>query len=260
MNYTEQLHIAAAGQGSRLRSFMDTLGYAADCPKHLLPTGHSSGETLVGRIVRQALDISYQPVIYARPEHILPLTTHPDMSPSANVVVALPDASFFGPFVRPLLQKKVIAAGASGDHYVEQGTWKEVLDTHDTDPFPITFVAARTKPFNNGLVYRVRDTGQITGFQRVGRTSEEDLVNIGLYVIAPSSGVLRSLGAIGIDESSLDQPILHSPEVIADQLIADGLVGVHVLPAQTAFNVNDPEVYTNLLKHTHSVDTSTATH
>lgn len=250
MHYTEQLHIAAGGRGTRLRSLMDSLGYEPNYPKHLLPTGGPNGDTLLGRIVRQALDVTDEPVVYGSDSNIPIISTHTDIAPEARGVAAPPDASFFGPFLRALLDQKTVVLGASGDHYIDTSPWLSLLETHDSGPFPVTLAAAQAAPLDKGLVYDVRDTGQIVGFRRVDRTNDEDLVNIGVYVISPAQSVLQSLAKIGICKANLDRPMAQPAETIAGQLVLDRLIGIHELPAGSAFNINNPEIYSGLLNHT----------
>jgi len=42
---SDGVQIAAAGNDTRLRDFMDLAGYKLNFPKHLLPTGNVDGET-----------------------------------------------------------------------------------------------------------------------------------------------------------------------------------------------------------------------
>lgn len=250
MNYTGTVHVVAAGHGSRLKPLMDEIGYEPSHPKHLLPTGAGDGETLLGRIGRQVLCAGKLPVIYVNKQAASIVSAHPDIPDERTVLYAGRDGSFFGPIIRAALSSgPEVTLGASGDHYVDKNPWPDLLDAHDSGRFPVTFAAACMSPRNNGLAYKLRDDGKVLGFKRKARTDGEDMVNVGLYVLTPTAKVLESLGKIGIGSNGRAPTLHQSAEEIAAQLIADGLVGIHELPRNTAFNINDPETYQALLAH-----------
>jgi hypothetical protein len=259
---TPNLHvdIAAAGEGSRLRPTMRGLGFPDDLPKHLLPTGNPDDETLLGRIVRQSLASPQlaAPVIYANPNNAAAIRSHPDVDPRAHITTAPADTSF-GDFMRTLVGRGAITLGASGDHYAETFSWDNLLDHHGSNNYPVTIVTARCLAVDEGAVYRVTDTGQIAAFQRVGRTTPEDTINIGLYVFEPSRLVLDSLARVGVNAHTVERPMSVSPEKIVTALIEDGLVGSYELPEGTSYNVNTAETYDGLLLHTASLHDAVTT-
>ena len=248
MSSPETLHVAAGGRSTRLRRTIDSLGFEPFYPKHLLPTGNPLGETILGRILRQALPSTDRQVVHAHSENLSTIRSHSDIPSQAEVVLAPPDNAF-GPFIRPLIAHRGRILGASGDHYVDASPWLGLLDHHDSGPFPVTFAVARVQPVESGLVYEIEDNGRISDFYRDRRTHEQNPVNVGVYVFEDSEVVLNSLAKLGITEHT-SLPLRPSPEEIARQLVNDGLVGAYELPPFTAFNVNDAETYATLLGHT----------
>ncbi len=245
----QRLHIAAGGPSSRLRPYMDELGYPADDSKHLMITGNPGRETLLGRIVRGALADNILSVVHTNHANYEALVNHPDIHESATFVSGGAPDTAFGPFIRPLLQTGELTLAAAGDHYVEGLSWRALLDHHDSNKFPWTFVVGQCSEVDEGAVFDVADSGRITNFGRPPRTSSESLVNIGIYVFDAPQTVLRALAKIGITKETIN-PLEVSPEAIVSHMVQEGLIGAHVLEPNTSFNVNTPETYNALLQHT----------
>lgn len=241
------IEIAAAGKSTRLREHITELGYPNGYPKLLLPTGRSDGETLLGRVTRQALEAPVPGfvTIHTSEENERYLRQNPDISPlidGAEVRLARVEyGNSFRPFLPKLVKEGVRVLGSSGDFYAEF-SWADVLDTHESNNYPVTFVVGQTVAVDNGAVFDVSDNGLITDFARVDRTKQSDLVNVGIYVFDPTDTVLSTLSSI------VSSRYLASEEDIVTTLIAKGLMGAHVLE-RTPYNVNSAETYQALLAH-----------
>ncbi len=238
-----RIHIVAGGHSTRLREKIESLGHGSEYPKHLLPTGNPGNETLLGRVVRQALDAPGSPsvTVHANSTNELAFRAHPDVGPWAEIRIGS-SPNFLSAIISPELPAGNRALGCAGDFYA-QFNWKDMLDHHEKSPFPVTFLAGNTAPAHNGLVFDVDADGQLTGMNRVERTSPEDLINIGAYIFDPDQEVLKILADLTAARRA-EQAI-----TIARTLMCEGLIGVYVVPG-TPFNVNTPDTYEALRTHT----------
>ena len=240
------IEIAAAGQSSRIREFIRTQGYPDDYPKFLLPTGNGNDETLLGRIVRQALEAPFDAPITinttgASYDYI---EAHSDIAPlfrNASVRVSLCSAgNSFGSFVPKLVNHNAAVIGSSADYYVDVN-WRDVLETHNRNRFPATFVVGQTVAVDKGAVFDISDDGRISGFERKTRTNKEDFINVGIYFFEPTRALVKALKPL-VEKQASEEEIVRA-------LIDGQLLGAHVLSSQP-FNVNTAETYGALLYHT----------
>ena len=132
--------------------------------------------------------------------------------------------------------------GSSGDFYADF-TWSDVLDAHESHGYPVTFMVGQTIPVQDGAVFDVDDRGRITWFGRVGQTTGEEFVNIGVYIFDPAPAVLDLM------QELVRGKRIAKEEIVAERLIEIGAAGACILPG-TPFNVNTPETYLALLDHT----------
>ncbi len=238
------VHVAAGGHGNRIRRVMDAMHLGADYPKHLLPTGGVDGETLLGRIVRQAMAAPVEgPVVIHANERNAPIfAAHPDIEPGARIDVRPFDNSL-GPFVNGVLETGERTLGSAGDFYADF-TWEDMLNAHESGRYPVTFMVGRTVAVEGGAVFDVEDSGRISGLRRALRTDESDIINIGAYIFDPHKDVIGALEKV-CRQASRERV---SEEAIANELISRRLVGSYMIAG--AFNVNTPETYRALLDHT----------
>ncbi len=228
---------------------MDDIGYEQSYPKHLLTTGGPNGETLLGRIVRQAIaaPTDVPPIIHANEQNAPSIEGHPDIDPSAEVKVGN-YPNFLLPILAKLVHSRKRTLGCAGDFYADF-SWDEVVASHDAQPYPITFMVGRTVEVDGGLTFDVSENGKIERMKRVARTNSGDLVNIGVYMFDPRETVMDALEALTAKRQ------LDKASSIANHLIGEGLVGAYILPG-TPYNVNTGETYAALLEHTHKTNTA----
>ena len=242
------VHIVAGGYGTRLREFMDDKGYEQSYPKHLLPTGKPNGETILGRIVRQAMSAPTDapPIIHANEQNAPSIEGHPDIDPSAEVKVGnYPNCLL--PILANLTQTRKRTFGCAGDFYADF-SWDDMVTSHDAQPYPITFMVGRTVEVDRGLTFDVSENGKIERMKRVERSNSDDLINIGVYMFDPRETVMDALEALATKRQ------LDKASSIANHLIGEGLVGAYILPS-TPYNVNTGETYAALLEHTNKTST-----
>lgn len=233
------VQIAAGGYGTRLRAEMDRLGYQ-DVPKHLLPTSPGGSETLLGRIVRQALSAPGEGkvTIHANEQNCLQILDHPDIDTRAKVVVSRFDNSL-GPFTDHLQRSGQRTLGCAGDFYADF-SWEGFVASHDAAGYPVSFMVGRTVAVDGGATFDIADDGQITALYRADRTAPSELINIGAYIFDADSMVLKILDEM----TGLDTP--SKEDVLVQRLIGGGLVGAYVIDG-VPFNINTLETYQALL-------------
>lgn len=243
---SSSLHIAAGGNGLRAREGMLEMGFSPDLPKHLLPTGGPDGETLLGRIVQQALEApTTEPItLYANSTNREIFEAHPQVGPYVHTVVEHFDNSL-GPFYNNTLSKKERTLGCAGDFYADF-TWDELLDEHESASFPVTFMVGHSVEIERGAVFEVEDDGKITGLRREGRSDASALINVGVYVFDPQRDVMNIIASLIRQATSRNERL--AEDVVVNALIEAGLAGAYVLP-KMPFNVNTGQTYQALLKH-----------
>lgn len=235
------IHIAAGGESSRMRQAMNEMNLPPDYPKHLLPTGGPDGETLLGRIVRQARTISGlgRLTLYANSANLEHIKSHPSIPNDINIV----ESSFggpLGPLLPSLINGKELTIITSGDYYIS-ADFDDIMQFHNNHALPVTYVAGKSPPTPRCAVLDI-DNHVVVGWHRHGEanTDEEPTANVGIYIFSPEHIVLDALS---------DVERIHDPEPVTDALIARRLVAGYQIK-DYIFNVNNPVIYEKLLELT----------
>lgn len=230
------VHIAAGGNGTRIRNGMETMGFPAEFPKHLLPTG--DGETLLGRIVRQATEIGH-PEIYANYDNVQAIGEQLNrLNPEQDVTLSIAwnCNGPLGPLVHAINRSKQQTLSCAGDFWADF-SWGDFRAFHDSQPTPVSILVGPSVPTREGAVFRVEDNGVVASWERTGQTTGEDLINIGAYIVDPEKLVLQKLNAL----------THHKEDPFNTTMIEAGLMSAYVLYSR-AYNVNNPEVYAELVQ------------
>lgn len=244
---SDGVHIAAAGNGERIRTMMSELGFPPNFPKHLLPIGENNEGTLIGRVIQQALQppVTEQPIVYANENNVEAFRQHPEVGPYARIVIGSFDNSL-GPFIANVTHNERRTLGCAGDFYADF-SWDKVLDAHESHGFPLTFMVGRTIEVDGGAVFDVADNLQIKRLRRADRTSNSEFINVGVYIFDPTKKVLEILNEM--TKKAKIQNVRLKEDLVVHAMINHGLAGAYVLPS-TPFNVNTSETYKALLAHT----------
>lgn len=220
--------ISAAGNGERMRSTIAQLGFPEDTPKPLLPTGNH--ETLVGRIARQAMEIA-NIELYANYDTIRPIGEHPDTPRDIQLLVNRNITGPLGPLYLDIFRSDDQSMMAAGDFWAKF-KWSEFLKFHNSQDTPVSILVAPSVPTYEGARFNVQDNGVVKNWERVERTSDTDLINIGAYIVDPEKLVLKKIREL----------TTHKEDPFNDTMIKSGLLSAYVLE-QPAFNVNNAEIY-----------------
>lgn len=220
--------ISAAGKGERMKASIAELGFPEDIPKPLLPTGNH--ETLVGRIVRQAMEIA-NVELYANYDTIKPIGEHHDTPKDIQLLVNRNIYGPLGPLYLDLFRSNDQSMMAAGDFWANF-KWSEFLAFHDAQSTPVSILVAPSVPTFEGARFNVADSGIVSSWERLDRTSSTDLINIGAYIVDPEKLVLQKIKEI----------TTHKEDPFNDTMINSGLMSAYVLD-KPAFNVNNAEIY-----------------
>ena len=244
--------VVAGGRGSRMRDFIDcTRQYAPGYPKHLLPTG--SGETLLGRIVRQASES--------------PLERKPTINVSAengeHITSAIGENAHYDferfvfsmdPFYYRLRREASqnigsFVLGCAGDIYSEF-TWERMVGAHRESGADMSLLVQKTENDTQAALFDVESqTGRITNVSRPELSPAGSYTNVGVYVIEPTAAILSVLK----DMLPEDPRDCVGDDRIFKEFVRRELVGIVEFEDCFSTNINTPREYQNLLAHTATV-------
>lgn len=227
--------VSAAGKGERMRRDIKELGFSEDLPKPLLPTGNGQ-ETLIGRIARQALEIAHVEV-YTNYDTVRPIGESPDLPKNVSLLINRNITGPLGPLYLDLDRTKEQSLMAAGDFWANF-KWGEFLDFHNSQETPVSILVAPSVPTTGGARFNVSDDGVVRSWERVERTTAEDLINIGAYIVDPEELVMKKIHELAT----------HKEDPFNDTMIAGGLMSAYVLD-EPAFNVNNSEIYRAMAEH-----------
>jgi NDP-sugar pyrophosphorylase family protein len=226
--------ISAAGKGSRIREYMDNIGYN-DLPKPLLKTG--SGETLIGRIARQSQEVG-DVMIYANYDTIRPIGESQDLPDDVYLLINRNIYGPLGPIYLDLFKNNKQAYMATGDMWSDF-KWSEFIKFHNSHNKPVSILVGKSVPTKEGAIFHIDKNGFVKSWERVAHTTKGDLINIGAYIIDPDEKVMNNIRQLPS----------HKEDPFNDIMIADGLMAAYVADG-TAYNVNNIEVYKALIEGT----------
>lgn len=225
------LHISAGGRGERIAAYIASI--RPFLPKHLLPIP-TEGRTILGEIVFRAHAHFEEVVVWSSKE------TYPRISLAIEDLMTVKvrmDAEMtgpLGPMVRNLLITKQRTFGCAGDFYCDF-SWREFEKFHNSHDLPISILVAKSVPAPSGARFHLNGR-LITGWERVEKTTKEDKINIGCYIVDPVSEVVSEFQALK----------KHKEDPFFDIFVPKKLVAGYD-PSTLGFNVNVAEVYERLL-------------
>ncbi len=222
------LHISAGGKGSRIHDYTSQI--SPDLPKHLLPIP-TKGKTILGEIIRSAKPDFEKVIVWTSEQN------NSQISSSIGVGYTSMDTELtgpLGPMIRHAIQTKQRTYGCAGDFFC-RFSWAEFEGFHNSTGLPISILVSNSVPTSEGAIFNV-DSDVVTSWERVLRTTEEDKINIGCYIVDPNSDVINAL-------ESLEK---HKEDPFFDLFIARRLISGFT-PGTPGFNINTSEVYKHLL-------------
>jgi NDP-sugar pyrophosphorylase family protein len=227
------LHVSVGGEGSRIRQFMNGVGFADDFPKHLLSV---DGKQLVERIIDDArifdriiLHASNKNARYFMP--IVQRYQHVDIAIDRHM------NGHLAPLVRAMQRSGQTSYGCDGDILIDGMDWAAFINFHEQHALPYTLYAARSSVYTNDSALRVNEQGVVT--ERSFTHHEHDaLYSVGVYCIDPHPAVDAAIAAMNHEMSS---------QALCAALIPQLLVNAYVAK-QRAYNINTETVYQDTAK------------
>ena len=173
------LHVSAGGKSSRMRK---TLALTDVVGKHLIEIP-VLGTSLLGGIIQNAC--CFREIRIHCNEDNESVIKQKHQNSNVTVVVDNVMSGPLGPLVRELLNNRDMTLGCAGDFYSDF-SWSEFLNFHIRKQADISVLISHSSPTLNGARFTLHRSGKITAWERVKETSEEDLINIGAYIISYS--------------------------------------------------------------------------
>ncbi|RWZ78921.1 MAG: hypothetical protein EOT05_04235 [Candidatus Microsaccharimonas sossegonensis] len=228
----EHVTISAAGQATRIRSWMHEAGFAEGTPKSALPTG--AGESLIGRITRQAMPLG-RVAIYGNYDTVRGIGEVPDLPRDIDLLVNRNVIGPLGPIYLDALRTEKQSYMAAADFWADF-SWEEFRDFHNEHGKPVSILVAPSVAAKSGARFNLADDGAtVENWERVDETTEDDLINIGAYIIDGQSTdinqILRELNRT-----------THKEDPFNDVMIAKGAMAAFIANGK-AFNANNGDVY-----------------
>ena len=237
-NYNEHVTISAAGQATRIRSWMHEAGFVEGTPKSALLTG--AGESLIGRITRQAMPIG-RVAIYGNYDTVRGIGEIPDLPRDVDLLVNRNVIGPLGPIYLDVLRTEKQSYMAAADFWADF-SWGEFRDFHNNHNKPVSILVAPSVAAKEGARFNVSDDGTVESWERVDETTGDDLINIGAYIIDGNNpDIIQIL-------SNLNR-ITHKEDPFNDAMIARGAMAAFIANGK-AFNANNGHVYEAMREYT----------
>lgn len=225
------LHVSAGGRGERIAAYISSI--RPFLPKHLLPIP-TEGKTILGEILFRAYEHFEEITVWSSKETYPWIALELENLMPVRIRVDAEMSGPLGPMVRTLLATKQRTFGCAGDFYCDF-LWKEFERFHDAHGLPISILVAKSVPAPGGARFHLNN-GNITGWERVDKTTKDDWINIGCYIVDPVPEVISGLEALK----------KHKEDPFFDVFVPKKLVAGYD-PGALGFNVNVAEVYEHLL-------------
>lgn len=237
------LLVIAGGEGSRMGDFLKE--EFSGIPKHILPLP-TRGISLIEAIIKGAdsffdeiiIEANYQTAIFF--ESIF--------NGNKKVIVNIDDihSGPLGPVARRLEEKERIYA-CVGDMFCEF-SWSDFEKFHNAHTRPISILIASSMAVPNGARFIIGPNNELS-WERVVRTKENDLINMGVYIVERSSETIRLFN----DLNNLETTIRHKEDGFFDAAIRMGCVYAYN-PGVLGFNINTPLTYQGLCTYLRKSD------
>jgi NDP-sugar pyrophosphorylase family protein len=224
----KKLIISAGGENKRMKNFL--LQQFNGIPKHLLPI--PGKRSIIEEIVKRAENYFQKIIISANEKNKKFFQKIFRNSKKVYVVIDKFLTGPLGPICRELLRTKKRTYGCAGDFYCEFD-WKEFEEFHSNHSNPVSILVAPSVSVPDGAYFEIeKKTNKVISWKRRERTKEFDIINMGAYIIDPTSEVLNIISTIKY----------HKEDVFFDLFVPKGLIYAYN-PNKIGFNINVPATY-----------------
>lgn len=178
---------------------------------------------------------------YVNYDHVRTIGEHEDIPADMSLLINRNIYSALGPIYLDLLRTGKRSLMAAGDFWADF-KWSDFLQFHESHNKPVSILVGPSVPTYEGAKFNVGVDGTVISWERVDRTTSEDLINIGAYIIDPEKAVMETVRVLHEQKN-------HKEDPFNDAMIKAGLMAAYVLD-KTAYNVNNIDVYKALLQGT----------
>lgn len=233
---TKKLIVIAGGEGSRIREMFNN--NAAPFTKHFLPLPEKGG-TILGAIIEKS-KAHFDAIEISTSSSTIDFTAA-SFGNDGKINITQ-DEKMIGPLCPPLLEllatgKRVFAC--CGDVY-SNFDWQEMEKFHEKNGAPVTILVAKSFPAEKAACFNIDDTGKILGWDRKEKSTADDYINIGGYIIDPSPEVIK------IAQELIAQGKCKE-DLFFERCIETGILS-GFKDSGFSCNINTPEVYQTLVK------------
>lgn len=230
----KKLLISAGGNNLRIKDLLEDDFHGI--PKHILPLP-GKGLTVIETIVLNARGHFDCVQVESNDNNIFFIS--PLFYKNLDLVRTVIDdfgSGPLGPVIRNLQQSGERTYGCAGDFYCDF-RWQDFEDFHNSHDLPASILVAESVPAPGGARFNLNGNSRITSWERVEQTDQQDLINIGVYIIDPCPEVLALTAEM----------THHKEDAFFDLLIAKGLLAAFN-PGGLGFNINTPIIYQQLCR------------
>lgn len=180
-DHSRHLIVIAGGKGSRIKEmFTDEI---SPFTKHFLPIPEKGG-SIIGAIIEKSKQ--HFDVIELSGSHNTLEFLRPIFSGTQGIKIT-EDRSMIGPLYPPferLLECQRRVYSCCGDIY-SNFDWGEMEKFHNQHGGPVTILISKSFPSEKAACFSINEKGQIYDWERKRESTENDLINIGAYILDP---------------------------------------------------------------------------
>lgn len=235
VEHKKKLIVIAGGEGSRIKEMFNDR--AAPFTKHFLPLPERGG-SIIGAVVEKSRE-HFDAIEISASKNTMNFAA--TTFAGQDKVTVTNDDKMIGPLGPPLLAllaegKRVFAC--CGDVY-SNFNWKEMESFHDKSGNPVSILVAKSFPAEKAACFNIDESGKIVGWDRKEKSTAEDYINIGGYIIDPSPEVIK------IAQELITQGKCKE-DLFFEKCIKAGILSGFKEPSFSC-NINTPDVYEALV-------------
>lgn len=183
----KKLIIIAGGEGSRIKEMFNN--NAAPFTKHFLPIPEKGG-SILGAVIEKS-DPHFDTIEISASQNTIDFA-RATLSSNEKVKITN-DSEMIGPLGPPLLE--LLASGkriyaCCGDVY-SNFDWKEMETLHEKSGNAVTILVSKSFPAEKAACFTIDEEAKVTGWSRKEKSTDNDYINIGGYIIDPSPEVIK---------------------------------------------------------------------
>lgn len=219
------LHISAGGKNIRIKDDIGSLNIPS---KHFLPIPDSN-ISIIEKIIIDSHDFFEKIIIHSNPDNHEAFICFKAKYKKVDVTITK-FIGPLGPIYEQLSTQKSRSYLIAGDCY-SSIDWQDFEHLHNKNQNPITILGGKSCKVDDGACFIV-NKNKITGWKRKNTTNDNDIINIGAYIIDPTEHILKSIEKL--DDEKEDSFFHH--------FINTNSIAIYI-PNGLSFNFNKMSTY-----------------